>query len=84
MSTFSDPNHIPPFLDEIMANLEGNRTLTDACGNNTQCLFDFGQTGSEAIGMATMEFTQEVMEEVIISGMWDSKLHKFFRFICLA
>ena len=69
VSTFSNPNHIPPFLDEISSNLEGNSTLFNVCGNNTQCLFDFGQTGSEAVGMATMEFMQEVMEEVIISGM---------------
>ena len=68
VSTFSDPNHIPAFLDEISNNLVGNTTLTNICGNNTQCLFDFGQTGSEAIGMATMEFVEEVMEEVIISG----------------
>ena len=68
VSTFSDPNHIPPFFDEISTILEGNVTLTNICGNNTQCLFDFGQTGSEAIGMSTMEFMQEVMEEVIVSG----------------
>ena len=68
METLSDPDHIPPFLDEIMANLEGNSTLTDVCGSNTQCLFDFGQTGNEAVGMATMNFMEDVMEEVIMSG----------------
>ena len=68
VSTFSNPNHMPPFLDEISETLATNMTLMDACGNNAQCLFDFGQTGDEAVGMATMEFMQEVMEEVTMSG----------------
>ena len=68
VENFSDPNHIPPFLDEIRANLAGNVTLTNVCGSNTQCLFDFGQTGNEDVGMATMMFEQEVMEEVVMSG----------------
>ena len=68
VETLSVPDHIPPFLDNIRARLEGNSTLTDTCGSNTQCLFDFDQTGNEAVGMATMDFMQEVMEEVIMSG----------------
>ena len=68
VSTFSDPNHVPPFLDEIRDNLEANSTLTDICGNNTECLYDFAQTGNEAVGMATMEFMEAVVEDVIMSG----------------
>ena len=68
VETLSDPNHMPPFLDEIRASLEGNSVLTDVCGNNTQCLFDFDQTGNAAVGIATMDFMQDVMEEVIMSG----------------
>ena len=68
VGNFSQPNHIPPFLDEIRANLEGNSTLTNVCGNNTECLFDFAQTGNEAVGMATMAFMEEVTENVILSG----------------
>ena len=68
VDTFSDPDHTPPFLDEIRAILEVNNTLTNICGNITQCLFDFGQTGNEAVGMATMDFMQEAMEGIIMSG----------------
>jgi len=68
VNTFSNPDHVPPFLDEISETLANNMTLMNACGNNTQCLFDFGQTGDEAVGMATMEFMQEVMEVVTTSG----------------
>ena len=52
--TFSVPDHAPPFLDEILSNLMGNSTLTDVCGTNVECLFDFSQTGDMEIGMAAI------------------------------
>ena len=69
MTTFSQPNHMPPFLDEIRANLTGNDTLTAVCGDNTECLFDFSQTNDETVGMATMQFEEDVAEEVTMSSM---------------
>ena len=69
VSTFSKPDHMPPFLDEIIDYLEGNNTFAAVCGNNTECLFDFSQTGNEAVGMATMQFTEEVAERVTMSSM---------------
>ena len=68
VTTFSQPDHVPTFLDEIIVNLEGNSSLTAVCGNNIECLFDFDQTGNEAVGMATMAFMEEVTESVIMSG----------------
>ena len=61
--TFSYPNHIPPFLDEILSSLMGNSTLTDVCGNNAECLFDFNQTGDATVGMAAMTFESETVIE---------------------
>ena len=52
VDTFSDPNHAPPFLDEMLSNLMGNSTLTAVCGTNVECLFDFAQTGDMEVGMA--------------------------------
>ena len=69
VTTFSQPNHMPPFLDEIRANLMGNDTLTAVCGDNTECLFDFSQTNDETVGMATMQFEEDVAEEVTMSSM---------------
>lgn len=68
VNTFSNPNHIPPFLDEIRDNLGNNDSLTSVCGDNLVCLFDFGQTGDQAIGMATMAFQEAVMEDITMSG----------------
>ena len=72
VTTFSQPDHMPLFLDKIRTNLEGNDSLTAICGNNTECLFDFSQTGNEAVGMATMAFMEEVTDSVIMSG---NRLH---------
>ena len=62
--TFSYPNHIPPFLDEILYNLMGNSTLTDVCGDNVECLFDFDQTGDIEVGMAAMTIENETVAEL--------------------
>ena len=63
ISTFSNPNHTPPFLDEILSGLMGNSTLMDVCGSNAECLFDFGQTGDAEVGMAAMTVESEAATE---------------------
>jgi len=70
---FSFPDHVPPFLDEIVSNLTANSTLVDMCGDNVECLFDFGQTGDADIAMAAMMVENETAME-----MQDScKINKF-------
>jgi len=64
VSTFSDPNHVPPFLDEISSTLMGNSTLTDVCGDNVECLFDFSQTGDIEVGMAAITVENETAIEM--------------------
>ena len=61
---FSDPNHLPPFLDEILSGLMGNLTLTDVCGNNAECLFDYAQTGEVDVGMAAIAVENETATEM--------------------
>jgi len=70
VNTFSDPDHIPPFLDEIRDNLANNSTLVEVCGNNSQCLFDVGQTGDENVGMDSLQFEGQAMEQVTVSGTY--------------
>ena len=41
-------------MDEILSNLTANSSLVDVCGDNVECLFDFGQTGDPDVGMAAM------------------------------
>ena len=63
VNTFSDPNHVPPFLDEILSSLMGNSTLTDVCGDNVECLFDFAQTGDVEVGMVAIAIENETAME---------------------
>ena len=42
----------------------GNSTLTDVCGNNIECLFDFAQTGDAEVGMAAMAVENEAATEM--------------------
>ena len=53
VNTFSDPGHIPPFLDDIL--LDSNLTLFTTCMNSAECVFDTMQTGNISIGLATLE-----------------------------
>ena len=62
---FSNPSHVPPFLDEIETT---NSTLLELCGDNAQCLFDVVQTGDENVGRDTLQFEEQVTEQVIMSG----------------
>ena len=66
---FSNPSHMPPFLDEIMSSLEGNSTLVNICGSNTQCLFDIDQTGDANVGMDTLQFEEQAIEQVVTLGI---------------
>ena len=61
---FSDSNHAPPFLDEMMSNLMGNSTLTAVCGTNVECLFDFAQTGNLKVAIAAMAVENETVTEM--------------------
>ena len=51
---FSHPDHIPDFLDEVLANADPQ--TSELCKGNAECIFDVSQTGNEEVGMATLEF----------------------------
>ena len=63
-ANYSFPDHVPPFLDEILFNLTANSTLVDVCGDNVECLFDFGQTGDADVGMAAMMVENQTASEM--------------------
>lgn len=53
MDSFSDPDHIPVFLNDVVASASAD--VLAVCGEDVACIFDFSQTGSESVAMATME-----------------------------
>ena len=62
--TFSDPDHTPPFLDELLASLKSDSMLTSVCGDNVECLFDFDQTGDPEVGMAAIAVENQERTEI--------------------
>ena len=70
VSTFSDPDHVPQFLDEI-----DNGTLAEAtqiCGGteNIECLFDFSQTRNEELAVTTASTNNENNNDQQIIGKY--------------
>ncbi len=55
-TNFAFPDHIPDFLDEVVA--AANVDVTEACGGNVQCVFDASQTGDLNIGRETMKINE--------------------------
>ena len=53
MDDFSDPNHLPDFLDDVLSTATMEDIIT--CKNEISCVFDATQTGSIAVGIASME-----------------------------
>ena len=64
-ANFSFPDHMPVFLDEL-----DNNTLAEArrvCGNDSQCIYDFSQTGNEQLAMNTLETNRDNEMEMTLS-----------------
>ena len=70
VTTFSDPNHIPLFLDEI-DNATLNKAI-DICGgfDNIECLFDFSQTRNAELAQSTASTNNENNENEQVIGQW--------------
>ena len=65
VSNFSFPDHMPVFLDELSADAiaEARRV----CGNDSQCIYDFSQTGNEELAMVTMTTNEVNIMDATIS-----------------
>ena len=68
VDTFSDPNHLPSFTDEVVS--AADPAIIEACGgsNNTRCIFDSVQTNSTSVGMATQDFDANTLMDQIITS----------------
>ena len=44
--------YVPVFLEDVLANTSSN--ITVACNNDPSCIFDYAQTGNEAVGLETL------------------------------
>ena len=55
------PNHVPPFMDDLLPILLENETLVEVCGDNVECLFDFSETGDVEIAIYTLAVENEAV-----------------------
>ncbi len=63
---FSDPLHIPPFMDDLVV----DQAIVDMCGGDIECMFDATVTGIAELGMATLMVDVNNTEDLITSGLW--------------
>ena len=65
MANFSDPDHLPIFLDDVLANATDD--VLSLCGNDTECIFDASETGNVDIGLETLGTNQENTNDQIVA-----------------
>ena len=65
MANFSDPDHMPIFLDEVL-DAASNETRA-LCGDNPECIFDATETGNMEIGLETLQTNQENVNDQIVA-----------------
>ena len=65
MANFSDPDHMPDFLDEVL-DAASNETRA-LCGDNPECIFDATETGNMEIGLETLQTNQENVNDQTVA-----------------
>ena len=67
MSTFSNPDHVPSFIDERpLSNY--TQAQRQQCNDDRPCLFDLDETGSEEVALTTLQGRSGVAEASEIQG----------------
>ena len=62
---FSNLSFVPVFLDEIPS----LSSAQEVCGNDSQCAYDFIQTGNMELALCTLETNRENEMAQLVSGM---------------
>ena len=75
-SDFTFPDHIPPFLSDVVASASAD--IISSCTGNEQCIFDAVQTGDPNIGMGTLDTVTNNNEDVVVASK-SSVTHGIYR-----
>ena len=77
---FSFPNHVPGFLDEVLAG--ASPEVVDVCGSDSMCIFDATQTGDLAIGIETMTLIEtDLLNREIVGKSFPTVLEVYQSFL---
>lgn len=52
VDTYSNPDFVPSFKSDVVA--VANDTISNSCGGNEECIFDYLASGSQSVAMATL------------------------------
>ena len=68
--TFAMPDHVPVFLDELLADLnEVQRAeVEEACGQDASCAFDLLETNNPALAQNSLETNTENLETQAVAS----------------
>lgn len=73
MDDFSNPDHMPRFLDEVLANASAD--IRAMCGDNAECIFDAVETGDTNIGLETLGTNQENNDNQMIACKFNKTVY---------
>lgn len=65
-SHYTFPDHIPPYLSEVVANAPDN--IKAMCNDNPQCIFDAVQTNDPAVGTGTLSNIETNNDDVLTAS----------------
>ena len=69
VDTFSDPDFVPMFADNITWYNDSVRQAAEAqCGDDQECLFDVASTNDLSVGLATKDISIQLVNETNILG----------------
>ena len=60
-SDFAHPEHMPVFLDEVVA--AADQDIISACDGDRECIFDTCQTGDLSIGLDTKATDEQIIDD---------------------
>lgn len=64
VANFSDPTHLPRFLDEVVNDAPAD--VISFCNNDAQCIFDAMETGNMEIGLETLQTNMDNINDQIV------------------
>lgn len=64
-ANFSNPDHLPRFLDDVLTNATDE--IRSMCGDNAECIFDATETGDTSIGLETLNTNQNNNNDQMIA-----------------
>ena len=80
---YSHPTYVPVFLEDALVNAPSY--IIAACNNDPSCIYDYVQTGSEAIGLGTLAtIAQNTLTNMIACKHYHCHSNCDLHFHCLA